>query len=60
MESFGLSKSLNISKKEAEELIEAYFSQFPKIKGFLDKIVNDATKTPLPKRYMEEKDILEN
>ena len=43
MESFGLSKSLDISKKEADELINAYFGQFPKIKGFLDKIVVDAT-----------------
>ena len=44
MESFGLSKSLNITKKEADELIKAYFGQFPKIKGFLEKIVVDATK----------------
>ena len=44
MESFGLSKSLDISKKEADELIKAYFGQFPKIKGFLEKIVVDATK----------------
>ncbi len=44
MESFGLSKSLDISKKEADELINAYFGQFPKIKGFLEKIVVDATK----------------
>ncbi len=42
MESFGLSKSLNISKNESQELIDAYFSQFPKIKGFLDTIVVDA------------------
>ncbi len=42
MESFGLSKSLNISKNESQELIDAYFSQFPKIKGFLDTIVSDA------------------
>ena len=60
MESFGLSKSLNISKKEAEELIEAYFSQFPKIKGFLDKIVDDATTNTFTetlygrKRYIKE------
>ena len=52
--------SLNISKKEAEELIEAYFSQFPKIKGFLDKIVDDATTNTFTetlygrKRYIKE------
>ncbi len=60
MESFGLSKSLNISKKEAQELIDAYFSQFPKIKGFLDKIVDDATTNTFTetlygrKRYIKE------
>ncbi len=42
MESFGLSKSLNISKKEATELIDSYFNQFPKIKGYLDSIVKNA------------------
>ena len=42
MESFGLSKSLDISKKEASELIDSYFNQFPKIKGYLDDIVKNA------------------
>ena len=42
MESFGLSKSLNIPKKEATELIDSYFNQFPKIKGYLESIVKDA------------------
>jgi len=42
MESFGLSKSLKISKKEATELIDSYFNQFPKIKGYLESIVKDA------------------
>lgn len=60
METFGLSKSLNISKKEANSLIEAYFSQFPEIKGFLDKVVDDATKNTFTetlygrKRYIPE------
>lgn len=44
MEAFGLSKSLNISKNESQDLIDSYFSQFPKIKGFLDNIVSDAEK----------------
>ena len=42
MESFGLSKSLDISKKEASEIIDSYFNQFPKIKGYLDSIVKKA------------------
>ena len=60
MEAFGLSKSLNISQKEASELIKSYFNQFPKIKGFLDGVVNQAeqdtyTTTLLGrKRYIRE------
>ena len=37
MEAFGLSQSLDIPKSEAQDLINAYFSQFPNIKGFLEK-----------------------
>lgn len=45
MESFGLSKSLQISKKEASELINSYFNQFPKIKGYLESIVKNAEES---------------
>lgn len=34
---FGLSQRLNISRTEAKELIDGYFENFPKIKGFMDK-----------------------
>jgi DNA polymerase-1 len=34
---FGLSQRLNISRTEAKELIDGYFANFPKIKGFMDK-----------------------
>jgi len=60
MESFGLSKSLDISKKEATELIDSYFNQFPKIKGCLDSIVKNAEKSTFTetlygrKRYIRE------
>tara|TARA_B100000131_G_C17625086_1_gene413511 strand:- start:6 stop:536 length:531 start_codon:yes stop_codon:yes gene_type:complete len=60
MESFGLSKSLNISKKEASELIDSYFNQFPKVKGYLDSIVRDAESSTFTetlygrKRYIRE------
>ena len=60
MEAFGLSKSLNISQKEASELIDSYFSQFPKIKGFLDGVVKKAEKDTYTttllgrKRYIRE------
>lgn len=40
--SFGLSQDLNISKKEAAEYIEQYFATYPKVKAFIDKLVEDA------------------
>lgn len=39
--SFGLSQDLSITKKEAAEYIEKYFETYPKIKGFLDKQVEE-------------------
>ena len=60
MEACGLSKSLNVSKKEAQDLIDSYFAQFPKIKGYLDRIVSDAEKNGYTKtlygrkRYIKE------
>jgi DNA polymerase-1 len=43
--SFGLSQDLSISKKEAAEYIERYFETYPKIKTFLDGLVEDAKKS---------------
>jgi DNA polymerase-1 len=42
--SFGLSQDLSISRKEASEYIEQYFATYPGIKGFLDKLVEDAKR----------------
>ena len=42
--SFGLSQDLSISKKEAADYIERYFETYPKIKAFLDGLVDDAKK----------------
>ena len=42
MESYGLSKNLGISKKEADNLIDSYFIQFPKVKSYLEEIVSSA------------------
>lgn len=38
MSTFGLSRSANISRKEADAFVTAYFRQFPGIKKFLDGI----------------------
>jgi DNA polymerase-1 len=42
---FGLSERLNIPRKEASGIIENYFSQYPKVKTYMDQsIVNARTK----------------
>ena len=43
--SFGLSQDLSISRKEASDYIEQYFNTYPKIKGYIDSMVEDAKKT---------------
>lgn len=43
--SFGLSQGLDVSRQEAAEYIERYFHTYPKIKEFLDQLVDDAKKT---------------
>lgn len=41
---FGLSQRLNIGRKEAAELIEAYFNEFPSVKKYMEYIVEFARK----------------
>ena len=41
---FGLAQRLNISRKEAKELIDGYFENFPQIKRFMDNQVELARK----------------
>lgn len=36
---FGLSQRLNIARKEAKEIIDSYFEQYPKIKEFMDNSI---------------------
>ncbi len=43
--SFGLGQDLHIPKKEAEEYIKRYFENYPKVKNFLDGLVENAKKT---------------
>lgn len=42
--SFGLSQDLSITRKEAAEYIEQYFKTYPKVKAFLDELVENAKK----------------
>jgi len=39
--SFGLGQDLNISRKEAEGYITKYFETYPKVKEFIDRLVED-------------------
>jgi len=39
---FGLSQRLNIPRREASDIIEAYFNEFPGVKKYMDKVINEA------------------
>ncbi|API89100.1 DNA polymerase I [Marinilactibacillus sp. 15R] len=39
---YGLSQSLNITRKEAQEYIDTYFNRFPGVKSFIDDIIREA------------------
>jgi DNA polymerase-1 len=41
---FGLSQNLNISRSEANEIIQAYFKEFPKVKEYMDQVIEQARK----------------
>lgn len=41
---FGLSRDLNITKKQAEKYIEDYFQTYPKVKEFMARMVEDGRK----------------
>ena len=45
MESFGLAERLEISREEAAGHMEDYFAQFPQVRDFLDRMVDDARRT---------------
>lgn len=42
--SFGLGQDLNITKKEAEGYINAYFETYPQVKSYLDGLVKEGKK----------------
>ncbi len=42
MEAYGLAQRLEISRDEAQELMDAYFAQFPDVRAFLQGIVDEA------------------
>lgn len=41
---YGLSRDMGISQKEAEEYIQRYFERYPKVKEYIDRILEEARK----------------
>lgn len=39
---YGLSQSLNITRKEAKDYIDTYFDRFPGVKDFIDSVIREA------------------
>ncbi|MES2734358.1 MAG: DNA polymerase I [Bacteroidota bacterium] len=39
---FGLARRLNVPRREAGEIIDAYFTEFPTIKQYMDDVINRA------------------
>ena len=39
---FGLAQNLNIPRSEAADIIEAYFQEFPSVKKYMDRVINEA------------------
>ena len=39
---FSLSKDINVSRKEAKEYIDTYFSRYPNVKKYIDEIISKA------------------
>lgn len=46
---FGLAERLNILRKEASQIIKAYFAEFPAVKEYMDNVIQDTTE----KGYVE-------
>lgn len=45
MEAFGLSQRLNVTRGEAAEILEAYFSAFSSVREYMDRTVAEARRT---------------
>ena len=42
---YGLAKQINVSNKDAEEFLNAYFAKFPEIKSYMDKTIKFCRKS---------------
>ena len=60
MGSFGLSERLNISRKEANELISQYFEKYPKIRQYIDNQILFAQEHGYVETIMKRRRYLKN
>ncbi len=44
-QAFGLAQTLDIPRREAQEMIDLYFAAYPRVREFLDDVVKQATET---------------
>ncbi|WP_213358082.1 DNA polymerase I [Chlamydiifrater phoenicopteri] len=59
-QAYGLSKVLRISLQEAKDLIEAYFSKYPKVKIFIDETIERASLDQKVKTLMGRERVIED
>lgn len=52
---FGLSQRLGIPRREAVEIIDAYFAEFSAVKTYMDKVINDARENGFVETIMGRK-----
>ena len=52
---FGLSQNIGVSRKEAKEIIDNYFEQFPKVKEYMQWAINQAREKEYVKTIMGRK-----
>lgn len=45
MSPYGLAEQLGIDNEEAERYIQAYFGKYPQVRAYLDRVVEEATRT---------------
>lgn len=52
---FGLSQRLGIPRREAVEIIDAYFAEFSAVKAYMDKVINEARENGFVETIMGRK-----
>lgn len=57
---FGLAQNLGISRKEAKEIIDAYFDQYPTIKAYMDGEISKAREKGYVETIMKRRRYLED